>query len=688
MTACDRSFRRSFPHAASVVVGIAFLSLAAAPAAARITELIINQVESPTFGGAAFGAVGQYERLEGAAHGEVDPRDPRNAIIQDIALAPRNARGMVEYSMDVRILKPIDARRGNRTLLYDVVNRGATRAPTSINIVDPGGSGAGDGFLQSRGFTLVWSGWQGDVLPGGGRLTIKVPVARKLDGSAITGRVRTEIIPAKAGRTEPLSGFAGTAGYQPASLDNATASLTARVREQDPRLPVPNDQWAFADCSKEPFPGRPSAMHVCLKDGFDTNHIYELTYDAKDPLVLGLGFAATRDLVAFLRHGDRAAGNPLAAAVDTALLFGQSQSGRMARSLLALGFNQDEAGRVVFDGMNVHLAAGRIPLNVRFGQPTRGPALQHENRQFPADDLPVTWLPATDPVSGARSGLLDRCRATGTCPKIIQTNTDHEYWQGAMSLVTADTLQMRDLPIPDNVRVYHFASTQEAGSRPGAEPRKGICQMLSNPVSYHYNLRALLIALREWVLDGKAPPRSRYPTIAANTLVAPDPATFGFPRIPGVNFSGLHGRHTQYDRGPIFNAADLSGIADEPPRAVRHSTVLVPRVDSDGNAIDGVRSVTVQAPLGTYLGWNLRAAGFSEGDMCGNAGSFIPFAVSKKERMRTGDPRLSLEERYGTQVGYVAAVIKAAEDLVGERLMLSEDVAGVVEAARASKVFQ
>src|SRR5262249_40787874 len=248
------------------------------------------------------------------------------------------------------------------------------------------------------------------------------------DGSAITGRVRMEYNPTEKTSTETI-GARGSAGYEPVTLDGASATLTSRVHQNDPRLTIPNDRWAFADCLKTPFPGTPSRRHLRLKDGFDSDHIYELLYDAKDPTVLGLGFAATRDLVSFLRHRDGVADNPLAGAVRTTLLFGSSQSGRMARGFLSLGFNQDEDGRIVFEGMHPHVSPARIALNLRFAQPGRDSGLQHIERHFPGTDAPVTWSATPDPVNGEMHGLLDRCEATKTCPKIIQTVSDIDYWQ-------------------------------------------------------------------------------------------------------------------------------------------------------------------------------------------------------------------------------------------------------------------
>jgi hypothetical protein len=679
MGRCHR-VQASLMGAAAAAVGLA------APADARITRIEINKVESPAYAGATFGAVGAYERLDGTAYGEVDPRSPQNAIVQDIALAPRNARGMVEYSMDVQIFRPLDKNRGNGTLLYDAVNRGNLTTIERFNI-GRGAPGIGDGFLQAQGFSIVASGWQPDLLQGGGRLTMKVPVARNADGSAITGRVRMEYNLTELRNTQTI-GARGSSGYDPVTLDTAKATLTARVHQNDPRIAIASDQWAFADCSKTPFPGAASPRHVCLKDGFDTNHIYELIYDAKDPTVLGLGFAATRDLTAFLHHNANAADNPLAGAVRNTLFFGSSQSGRFGRGLLSLGFNQDEDGRIVFEGLYPHTATARIALNLRFGQPGRDAGLQHIERHYPGTEAPVTWSATPDPITGEPHGLLDRCTATKTCPKIVQTVSDTEYWQRGMTLITGDAAARRDLAIPDNVRIYHLAGAQHGGSQPGRDSNRGICQMLTNSHSYHYPMRALLLALRDWIVVGKEPPASRYPTFAAKTLLPPDVEAFDFPKIPGVKFTAMYNPRTVFERGAHYNVADLSGVMAEPPKPTRELPVLMPKVDRDGNPIDGVRSAWLQAPLGTYTGWNYRAAGFGEGDLCDNNGGFIPFAATKAERQKSGDPRLSLEERYGSHDGYVAAVKAAAERQVRERFMRPEDVAGAAAIAQASKVLQ
>lgn len=671
------------------------LSLFVGSAEARITRIVIDRVESPTFGGAFFGATGPYEKIVGRASGEVDPNEPLNAVITDIAMAPRNARGQVEYETDFYLLKPVDPARGNGLLYYNVVNRGNKGGLGTLDLGVVGGNeptNPGDGFALRRGYTFLWSGWQPDVLPGGGRLTMQVPIATE-SGAIVTGGVRTEYIVNAPTKTQNLSSgsFTGLthASYETVSLDNSTATLTKRVREADPRILIPHSDWAFADCSVAPFPGVPSTTRICLKDGFDPNFIYELLYTAKNPTVLGLGFAATRDLVAFFRHAaqdDFAQPNPLAGAIRAAVMEGSSQSGRFVRTFLDLGFNQDETGRIVFEGMNPHISPGRIPLNVRFGQPGRAYG-QHEDHLFPAYESPFAWMPVRDPVAGRTAWLLERCHKTNTCPNIIQTVSSTEYWQGRMSLDTTDALARHDVGIPGHVRIYHFAGTQHG---PAAVPSLGICQQLSNPNPYFEARRALLVALERWVLEGIQPPKSQISTLREGTLVASDQASIGWPNIPGVKYTGLLNALTLLDFGPQFDAREESGILREPPTVVtgRDYVVLVPKVDSDGNEIAGIRSTTLRAPLGTYTGWNLRRAGFAEDEVCGLQGTFVPFKKTRAGREAAGDPRPSLEERYGDHAGYVAAVREAAEELVGQGFLLPEDAARLVAQAEASDVLR
>ena len=652
------------------------LVLSALGTAARAEVTSITFTRSPPFGATSFGSAGVYEQLDGMVTGEINPHHPLNRIIQDIENVPRNIRGSVDYAMTFSVLKPVDLAKSNHTLVYDVVNRGNKVITSFLNVGTSTANPAGDGFLQKQGFILLWSGWQGDALPGGGRQVMTVvPVAHHKDGSSITGEVRQEYTPAAAVPSEPLAGNALTAPIETATLDNSTATLTRRIHWNDPKELVPRSQWAFADCSAtNQFPGTPSTTRVCLQGGFDTNHIYELVYTGKDPKVMGIGFAATRDLVAFLRRNPGPS-NPLAGAVHRTIGFGISQSGRFLRTFMELGFNEDENGKRVFDGLDPDIASYRISLNVRFAQPTRLAGTQHTEKQFAGQEAPTTWGDAHDRFAHIDGGLLDRCRRSNTCPKIFNTVSSTEYWQAGMSFTTADADADEDLELPENVRIYHFSSAQHGGSQPAVAPSQNpVCEQPGNINSYTYNFRALLVALRDWVVNGQRPPQSRYATLRQRTLV---PAhRVRFPIIPGVTFVGGFNSRQVLDRGRDFDAKDVSGVMDEPPAVRSTYPELLPQVDADGNEVDGVRSTQLRVPLGTYCGWNTRKGNFGNPDLCDLSGQYIPFAVHKADRK--GDPRRSVEERYGSKAGYMAHVREAVEDQVEEGLLLSDDAATIV----------
>ena len=658
------------------------------PADARITKIAISST-APAYGGATFGSVGAYEFVTGTAFGEVDPSNELNKIIQDIQLAPRNARGMVEYSTKFQILKPVDESKGNHMMLFEIVNRGNELDPGFYNIGVTAANPQGDGFLENQGLTLVWAGWQADlVAPASnpGLITmVSVPVATQ-NGQTITGVVRSEWTVSAAISTQNIlaESSSNTPGYASVTTNNAGLTLTMRVHQDDPRTAVPNSDWAFADCTSTPFPGVPNAQKVCLKNGFDTNHIYELVYTAKDPIVMGLGLAAIRDVGSFFRRAN-SAGNPIAGAINFSLLNGISQSGRLLRTYLNLGFNLGEDGQQVFDGMQPHIGAVENYINVRFSQPGRLAGTQHTEKQYPGPDSPLTYARRNDPLLGEPRGLLDRCTRTNTCPKIVHTMSDIEYWESSGAGDTTEPRGRFDLQQPPDVRIYQFSSNQHGGFSPVAPlpTSTGICQQLPDANTYTYNIRALLVALEDWVARGQKPPESQYSLLKDGSLVPVE--NVAFPTIPGVTGpQGIFNTRLSYFRGPQYDTDDVSGIiAVEPPTQNAMYPSLAPQVNSDGNDIGGLRSHILQAPLGTYTGWNVRRAGFSQGDACDLTGSYIPFAITKAQRLAAGDPRLSLEERYVTTAGYVNAVTTAVNKLVSERLMLASDAAGAIANATA-----
>jgi hypothetical protein len=622
-----------------------------------------------------------YELLRGHFIGEVDPADPHNSIITDLALAPRNARGRVEYSATFAIAKPVSLQDASGVLMYDVPNRGR-----------------GEVGADPSGHVQVISGWQGDLEPAPGRQRAVVPIARQRNGKPVTGAGLARFVDMPAGTTTlPL--MAGLTRQEkrplPLSMSTARARLFYQTRHSPRRVALRAGDWAFADCATRPFPGTPDPTKVCLRQGFDPARAYTLVYEGKDPLVLGLGFAATRDLNAFLRHApadDAHAANPLAGAIRATVATGTSQSGNFVRSFIHLGFNADEQNRIVFDGVNPNIAGRHVPLNMRFGVPGG------VSDEFEAGSEGVLWWgPYDDKVRGrGKASLLDRCQASNTCPKIVETFGSAEFWGLRMSPNLVGTAAREDIALPANVRRYYFPSVTHGGSWIGGfttapestYPGQPTCTMQNNPNPSRETLRALRDALVQWVVAGTEPPPSRYPTLAAGELVAPTAFAMHWPTIPGAPApDGKINAFVDYDFGSSFRYRDVSGAAAQPPIVRRVMPSLVPRVNEDGNETAGLPSVQLQVPLGTYTGWNEHADGYDRGRGCGFSGGFIPFARTRAERIARNDPRLSLEERYGTHEGFVERVRQAVAAQRAAGLLREDDAAKLLIQAQASDVL-
>jgi hypothetical protein len=653
------------------------LSGLAVPARAEVRSLDIYRRE-PFAGGMAFGKTGPYEVLVGVAHFAVDPNHPRNRAVVDLPLAPRNQEGKVEFEADVFILMPCDPAKGNGAILYDVNNRGNKLALRFFNDA-PGGNypskpaDAGNGFLFRRGYTVVWCGWIGELLPGNHRLLLHAPIATD-HGKPIRGVVRYEMSTSKPAETLTLSP-AGHGSYPPTKEGEAKGVLTWRMRQTDERVVIPREQWSLerlaAPAVKEGVPGTLGPIRLRLAGGFRPGYLYELVCEAEGPFVQGLGFVAVRDLVSFLRY-DTSAGNPLRKAISRAHGFGVSQSGRFLRNFLYDGFNGDEAGRKVFDGLMPHVAGGGLGFfNFRFAQPTRFNT-QHEEHLYPADRFPFTYGDSTDPFTKRTDGILHRLakEAPRLMPKVMHTQSAAEYWHRSGSLVHTDPLGKEDVAIPANVRIYAFGGTQHG---PAAwPPSRGIADNLANPADYRPFLRALLDALDAWVKDGTPPPPSVYPCIAKHTLVDWRQKSTGFPALPGVRYPEVIQCPPAADFGLHFLSKGI--ITIEPPRVRGLYVVLAPRCDADGNDLGTLLPPEVAAPWATYTGWNLRRreAG-AEAMLVSLVGSYLPFPRTKEERLRSGDPRLSFAERYGDVAHYRERFQKVCADLVKQRYLLSED---------------
>jgi hypothetical protein len=664
-------------------LAIAFVVLTGGAALeARVIKIVVEQRESPAYKGQVFGKAGQYELLSGHFTGELNPNDPHNKIINDIQLAVRNARGMVEYTGTFAIAKPIDMSKASGLLIYSVANRG-NGAPVPY----------------PEGHVSVVSGWQGDVPARPNAQTIVVPIAKNADGSPVTGPVTALFInAAKGASTLPLSRAVSAIVYQlPATLDTAKAALTKRSSDDGPRTAVASADWAFADCAQAPFPGTPDPTKICVKDGFDPALLYELVYTAKDPLVLGVGYAATRDFNSFLRYEEKDSegnANPLAKQIKYAISEGNSQSGNFLRSYIHLGFNQDESNRIVWEGANPHIAGRQLAMNYRFAV-----AGGIANLFEPGSDAILWWSDYPDAARHRKTaGMLDRCKVSNTCPKIIETFGGVEFWDLRMSPNLIGTDAKQDIPLPPNVRRYYFPSTTHGGGRGGftvtPPPAPGGCVLPANPNPEADTLRALRAALADWVMKGIEPPASRYPKLHPKSadegqLVAATKAAMGFPSIPSApSPDGLVNSLLDYDWGAGFNYNDLTGVITKAPPTIRQVLpTLVPKTDADGNDLGGVPSVLRQVPLGTYVGWNVTATGFNQGKICGLNGGYVPFARTKAERLAANDPRPSLEERYGTHDKYVALVKAAAAKAVADRFLFQEDADKLMAQAAASDVL-
>ncbi len=675
------------------VAGATFAWLHVPPASAEVVRFDVES-RAPFAEGRSFGAAGPYERIVGRVYYRLDPDLPQNGNVVDLKLAPRNDDGFVEYSGDLFILAPKDLTRGNGAVFYDVNNRGNKLALRFFNFGSGGNdprsaAHAGDGFLMRHGFTVVFSGWDGELLPGGNRLRLAAPVAREGD-KKITGRVRCEIVP-KGNVTRTVVNWGNHGSYRPTAAGMQGATLTHRVLPHDPRVSVPRDEWTVHVSEVESDrPGQLPKVELAMLGGMKRGHIYELIYEAEDPLVMGTCFTGLRDLISALKHGT-GNDNPLLAdgrpVIRRAHGFGVSQSGRFLREFLHGGFNEDERGRKVFDGVIPHVSgAGLGSFNHRFAQPTRH-VTQHDHHDYPADRFPFTYATQQDPVSGKTDGILRRATASNTAPYVLHTQSAAEYWTRSGSLAHTDPLGRRDAEIPPNVRVYLFGGTQHGPA--GYPPGRGEGKYLNNPADYKPFLRALLLVLDGWARDGKPAPPSVYPKIADGTLVDWRQASTGFPAIPGVRYPEVIQQPSYLDFGPRWETERI--IDRQPPIERGDYRVLVPRCGGDGNELGCLLPPEVAVPVATYTGWNLRSkeAG-AEGDLVSLCGSYLPFARTRVERERNKDPRPSIEERYGTLVEYYRQLEAACLELQESGYLLPGDAARVkrIQRQRMAALFE
>ena len=699
------------------------MALAVPQAQARITKIVVDPArsESPTFGGYSWPGVGEYEKIVGKAYGEVDPHDRQNRIIVDIELAPRNASGNVEYSFDFYILAPIDRKAGKGKMMYEPPNRGrktwaalgrvtpdiipGTNPPQSKNGNDPGSNITdptvlANSFLMPRGYTMMWSGWDASAGTDNSNYntTLEVKVAHTTPTSTnpsgtITGPSFEYFV--GSGTTIPLT-------YPPAdATDKTTAKLTHRAHLDDAPQAMPSTSWNYAADGKS----------IVLTSAVVANDIYEFSYTAKDPTVNGIGFAAVRDWVSWVRHAhhdDYGNPNPLAHSIKRIYTEISSQPGRFLNDFRNLGFNADLHGRKVFDGHMQWIAAGDgINMNYRFSQPGR----TERNRQdhlYLEGRFPFANVLSFDPLMRKVDSRYLRCEESDTCPLGMEIYSANEYWVKAASLLHTTPDGRRDLPESPYTRNFLISSHQHGTGNAGtdASPARGACQQRGNPLDSSPIQRALFIALDEWATKGTKPPQSRVPRLRDSTLVPPLPQSgMGFPVIPNpfpadspnprptVTYTGLKTTRYLFDYGLNFYETGIATInppvihvipgaklpttptsyQDNPANGPIYPS-FVPKTDSDGNDIAGVRLPDVTVPLATYTGWSLRR-GAQADDGCEGSGQMIAFAKTAAARNTPQgvDPRLSVAERYPTFEAYYNKVVKAIDDLVAQRFYLCED---------------
>ncbi len=703
--------RRAAAHSAIALA----LGATALAAEARVTRIVID--ETVPVPAAETGGV-PSERIAGRAFGELDAQHPANALINDILLA-RSPDGKVRYTATFVITKPVDAARASGLMWHEVPNRGNPR-PNVVN-------------ERAAGDIDLTSAWQGDnagataVRPTAAVARphwLALPIARNADGSPVVGDVFGRIVNRSGPGSQPLIVQTNPVPYKPMTLDTREARLVSRVAESTRgevigETVIPPTDWAWAKCdAANPFPGTPDPTQICLKGGFEAAKLYQVVFRSADAYALGIGFAAWRDVGHFLKTAkadDSGTPNPIAGLVKHSIGRGVSQSGNFLRGWLHLGFNQAEDGKQVHDGLWPIIAGRRIALNFRWAQPDGVLELYQAGSEGPQ-----WWLPHADPLrdgpEGKRIGLLDRCSESRTCPKIIEHYGSAEVWALKLTPAWVGTDGKSDLPLPRNVRRYYIASSNHGGGGGGFDTslpgvalaatgpacpgnNYGTAVLPANPVPHAQTVNALREHFRAWVVRNVEPPPSKWPRLGDGTLVPATKAAMGFPTLP----SSTSLRPTipevdfimpvlDYDWGPGFNAADGSGVASKAPPPIRQVLpAFAPKVDADGNELGGVPVVLLDAPLGTYLGWNVTAGGarpFHAGQICNYVGGMVPFARTAAERRASGDPRPSLEERYKDHAGYVAAVRKATERATAAGFLLKEDAEALIKQAEASRVLR
>jgi hypothetical protein len=604
-----------------------------------------------------------YESISGVAYFTLDPNEDLNGTITDIAYAPVNGDGLIEYAADFRLLVP-SVSVANGGLLYNVNNRGGSSFPPERSLLHP---------LSGMGFTYLATGWINELSPRDGRLRLHAPIV----GSAqqrITGQVRYEV---SVGATAEKLNIAGNGhlAYEPTAAGLASASLTRRLYQDDPRLPVERSQFQL-EVVVESDSNQP-IVNLSVAGGFQPGMLYELLYEARNPVLAGAGMAAIRDMVSAIRFGDDAADelSQLGLSdIESTVAWGNSQSGRLLRQFMLDGFNEDLKGRKVFDGVIPVIAgSGYGMFNNRFAMPTRTNG-QHSNHLYPNDLFPFTYGESTDPFTGRTDSILGKARASSTVPKVMHIQTSNEYWVRGGSLPHTNPQGTKDAVLPEEVRFYSIGGSQH-GSGSGLPGAATSGQLPRNPNMWAPIADSLLVAMYDWVANDKAPPASRYPQIADGSLV---PAHIDG-RINSRAWNQLSGvTHPEALYTPGFANYGDRWITDRivdihPLTTDMYYRTLVPAVNSNNNdsATTTVLPPLTQVPLATFVPWNLRAVNTgAEKSLARLTGGYIPLPASMAAAEQASDPRTPIAAMYSSFSDYLSLYESATDLLISEGYLL------------------
>lgn len=640
---------------------------------AKVTHLDI-QSTSLYQNGKKFDNIGTYDILKGKAYFEIDPLAAINQTVVDVQLAKRNENGLVNFSTDITLIIPTDKSKINGSLIYEFNNRGGMLLP----YVD-----AATNALFSRGFVFVSTGWIGELLPNKNKLRLYTPIAYGENESTLAGKIRVEIIGQKGKNRLNVNG-GGHGAYEPTGRGHKMATLTKRMQESDPRQVIASDQfylesnWDKYTCERDGLP----EVELILEDSFDANYIYELIYEAKNPIVQGLGFAGIRDIISFLRY-EKGATNPLLdfsnnPFINRTISFGISQSGRAIRLFLYEGFNEDEQGQKVFDGAVPMVAgAGMGFFNHRFASPTRF-STQRESHLFPADVFPFTYNESTDLFTQKKDGILKQATARNVAPKIMHIQSSAEYWHRCAALSHINQNPLADADIPENVRFYAIVGQHGAGN--GIPKAKKAGTIAVNHTNYSPFVRTLIVALDDWIKTDKTPPPSVYPNFKNGTLVPWEATAVGWKNLPNIDYPKVIQQAYIADFGANFSTTKF--ITQHPPIIQETYPIYLPKLDTDNNELGMLKVPAVAVPTGTYTGWNLRTKKMgAAGSLLRLTGGYIPFPKTNKEKRTTNDSRKAIEERYPNFDFYFEAYKRATNDLVQQGYLLEEEVKGILELA-------